>query len=363
MPRGKRPSKDTEIRLWAVTAGICEFPGCGKNLLEEALTQGKLKTAQMAHIIASSQGGPRGCDESHEFSDEFDNLILLCPVHHQLIDKNPDEFPVKELRRMKEQHREKVEELRKAFELPTASVMCFLSPINDKNECRIDPLKARESIYPFYTYDGLSKKLNVTVDSEVLFGSHLYWEKAKEKTYREFQNLTPYLEEQKNLAVFALAPIPLLVYFGSLLGDKYPIKVFPVGRVQYGWQSNCEPVDFKVEEFDGNDPNSPNALLVVNITGKVDWGQIEQKVGKVVVLTASRLGKDVLMNIGSLENFDRKYTEALEKLKNFNLIYVAAATPSHVSVEMGRRLLKIHPKLHVLQGANGKYHETFDIEN
>ena len=159
MPRGKRPSKDTEIRLWAVTAGICEFPGCGKNLLEEALTQGKLKTAQMAHIIASSQGGPRGCDESHEFSDEFDNLILLCPVHHQLIDKNPDEFPVKELRRMKEQHREKVAELRKAFELPTASVMCFLSPINDKNECRIDPLKARESIYPFYTYDGLSKKL------------------------------------------------------------------------------------------------------------------------------------------------------------------------------------------------------------
>lgn len=363
MPRGKRPSRDTEIRLWAVTAGICEFPGCGKNLFEEALTQGKLKTAQMAHIIASSQGGPRGCDESHDFSDEFDNLILLCPVHHQLIDKNHDDFSVDELHRMKEQHREKVAELRKAFELPVASVIYFVSPINDKNECRIDPLKARESIYPFYTYDGLPKRLIVKIDSEVLFGSALYWKKAKEKTYKEFQNLTPYLEEQKNLAVFALAPIPLLVYFGSLLGDKYPIKVFPVGRVEYGWQSNCDPVDFKVEEFEGNDPNSPNALLVVNVTGKVDWNHIEQKVSKVVVLTASRLGIDVLMNIRSLENFDRKYAEALEKLKSFNLIYVAAAAPSHVSVEMGRRLLKIHPKLHVLQGASGKYHETFDIEN
>ena len=264
---------------------------------------------------------------------------------------------------MKEQHREKVAELRKSLQLPAASLICFVSQINDKNECRIDPLKARKSIYPFYTYDGLPQTLNVKVDSEVIFGSSQYWEKAKEKTYKEFQNLRPYLEERKNLAVFALAPIPLLVYFGSLLGDKYPIKVFPVERAEYGWQSNCDLLDFKVEEVEGNDPNSPNALLVVNVTGKVDSDQIEKKVSKVVVLTASRLGKDVLMNIKSLDNFDRKYTEALEKLKNFNLIYVAAATPSHVSVEMGRRLLNIHPKLHVLQGANSKYLETFDIEN
>lgn len=170
MPRGKGPSKDTEIRLWAVTAGVCEFPGCGKNLLEEALTQSKLKTAQMAHIIASSEGGPRGCADSHKFSDEFNNFILLCPEHHQLIDKQPEKYPVEELNRMKEQHREKVAELRKAFELPAASVICFVSPIDDKKECRIDPLKARKSIYPFYTYDGLPQTLSVKIDSEVLFG-------------------------------------------------------------------------------------------------------------------------------------------------------------------------------------------------
>lgn len=224
----------------------------------------------MAHIIASSEGGPRGCGESHKFSDEFDNFILLCPEHHQLIDKQPGKYSVDELHRMKEQHREKVAELRKSLQLPAASVICFVSQINDKNECRIEPLKARRSIFPIFTYDGLPKTLRVKIDSEVSFGSPLYWVKAKEKTYKEFQNLTPYLEEQKNLAVFALAPIPLLVYFGSLLGDKYPIKVFPVGRVEYGWQSNCDPLDFKVEEFEGNDPNSPNALLVVNVTGKTD---------------------------------------------------------------------------------------------
>ncbi|WP_290432912.1 SAVED domain-containing protein [uncultured Parasutterella sp.] len=363
MPRGKRPSKDTEIRLWAVTAGICEFPGCGKNLLEEALTQSKLKTAQMAHIIASSENGTRGCEESHRFSSEFDNLILLCPEHHRLIDNEPEKYPVEELHRMKDQHREKVAELRKAFELPAASVICFVSPINSMNECRIDPLKARGSIYPLYTYDGLPKTLNVTVDSKVLFGSSLYWSEAKKKTYEEYKNVTPYLDERKNLAVFALAPIPLLVYFGSLLGDKYPIKVFPVGRAEYGWQNNGSSVEFMVEEFDGNDPDSSSALLIVNITGKVNWQRIQQQVGKVVVITANRVGKDVLMTLKSLGDFDSKYTEALEKLKSFNLIYIAAAAPSHIGVEMGRRLLKIHPKLHVLQGDNGRYHETFDIEN
>lgn len=60
---------------------------------------------------------------------------------------------------------------------------------------------------------------------------------------------------------------------------------------------------------------------------------------------------------------DTTLKDIYEKLKNFDLIYIAAAILSHASVEMGRKLLKISQKWHVHRGANGEYHETFDIEN
>ncbi|MCB9551939.1 MAG: hypothetical protein H6705_08655 [Myxococcales bacterium] len=41
--------------------------------------------------------------------DEADNLILLCPTHHTLIDKVPEQYPAELLRRWKAEHEAWVE--------------------------------------------------------------------------------------------------------------------------------------------------------------------------------------------------------------------------------------------------------------
>jgi hypothetical protein len=61
----------------------------------------------MAHIVASSDGGPRGSDPLAEADrNSYGNLILLCPNHHEEIDAEADRFPSEALRRMKSDHEE-----------------------------------------------------------------------------------------------------------------------------------------------------------------------------------------------------------------------------------------------------------------
>jgi hypothetical protein len=60
---------------------------------------------EIAHIVAKVENGPRGRDPLvPERRDDYDNLILLCPTHHKVIDDNEDNWPVERLKEMKANH-------------------------------------------------------------------------------------------------------------------------------------------------------------------------------------------------------------------------------------------------------------------
>jgi hypothetical protein len=61
--------------------------------------------AEIAHIVARSQDGPRGnYPLSLEQRDLYDNLVLLCPNDHSAVDNNPEEWTVSRLRDVKAEH-------------------------------------------------------------------------------------------------------------------------------------------------------------------------------------------------------------------------------------------------------------------
>jgi hypothetical protein len=64
----------------------------------------------MAHIVASSDDGPRG-DESVSDTERnrYENLILLCPNHHEEVDAEIERFTSDVLREIKAQHEAWVE--------------------------------------------------------------------------------------------------------------------------------------------------------------------------------------------------------------------------------------------------------------
>ena len=91
--RGKAsPNTNTQRRLFAASGGYCQNPGCNQPLFIEVEAD-KVSIAEMAHIYAAEDDGPRA---NLEFTEEergsFSNLILLCANCHTVIDKAPETF-------------------------------------------------------------------------------------------------------------------------------------------------------------------------------------------------------------------------------------------------------------------------------
>lgn len=100
---GRAPiSTKTVKRLFAASGGICSFPGCNTKLVDSV--SGAL-LGEMCHINAASSGGPRFDPSlSEEERSEDDNLIILCPTHHSLIDQDAETFTAAKLRAFKAAH-------------------------------------------------------------------------------------------------------------------------------------------------------------------------------------------------------------------------------------------------------------------
>jgi hypothetical protein len=60
--------------------------------------------AEEAHIVAQSPNGPRGDTTYPGDVDHHENLILLCRIHHKMIDDQVGEWPVARLREVKSAH-------------------------------------------------------------------------------------------------------------------------------------------------------------------------------------------------------------------------------------------------------------------
>src|SRR6202035_809818 len=62
-------------------------------------------TGRICHIKARKPGGPRyDVGQTDEERHAFDNLILLCSVHHDLVDDQVGTYTVDLLKEMKEIH-------------------------------------------------------------------------------------------------------------------------------------------------------------------------------------------------------------------------------------------------------------------
>ncbi len=94
--------------LWSNAAGRCSFARCSKRLtVEQAADVAPHTLGEMAHIKGKGKGSNRyDKNQTVKQRDSYENLILLCPNHHTLIDKPENEniYSVSVLTRMKIAH-------------------------------------------------------------------------------------------------------------------------------------------------------------------------------------------------------------------------------------------------------------------
>jgi hypothetical protein len=139
--RGKaNPSADTRIRLFADSAGYCQNPACTRALFVETAKGDAVHFAEMAHIFAASDVGPRANPNlSEEERGTYENLILLCAICHTVVDKVPDDYPDSLMRQWKRDRADHLAALFGAVHLPSrADVRKAIEPLMTANKVALD---------------------------------------------------------------------------------------------------------------------------------------------------------------------------------------------------------------------------------
>jgi hypothetical protein len=91
--------------LYAYSAGFCQKPECNRNIFIEVSSGKYASVGEMAHIVAAAASGPRSDPTTGDQRlTSLDNLILLCPICHLIVDKCPEKFPVEVIMGWKQRH-------------------------------------------------------------------------------------------------------------------------------------------------------------------------------------------------------------------------------------------------------------------
>ena len=145
------PDQTTKLHLFADSAGFCQKPDCNRTLFVDAGNT-RVHIAEMAHVFAASDRGPRANSAlPDQDRSTYENLILLCPSCHSIVDKAPNEYTDALMVEWKRGHIELIAEAfgvvryssrraaRKAIDPLLSANQSILVEYGPNNEYRYDP--------------------------------------------------------------------------------------------------------------------------------------------------------------------------------------------------------------------------------
>lgn len=98
----KSISQKTIKKLFALSGNKCYFPRCNNQIVD--IENGSV-VGEICHIKAKKKRGSRYDEDlTDKEINAFENLVLMCRLHHKVIDDDPDSYTVKRLLEVKSQH-------------------------------------------------------------------------------------------------------------------------------------------------------------------------------------------------------------------------------------------------------------------
>jgi nucleoside phosphorylase len=173
-----------------------------------------------------------------------------------------------------------------------------------------------------------------------------------------------------SLAVFGFAPIPILMAFGRILGDKRSARIFERHRHSdsWLWESNGQELGWRI-----NRPsikrNSEHVVILLSVSGSVSTTEIPDTLSNstpVYEITVARPLPNIVRTEQQLQEFLDKWRELLNEIHEFYgsgvQIHLLPATPLSISIECGRRLLpKVDPTIHIYDKSGDRFNYAITI--
>ena len=349
--------------LFTRAGGRCEFDGCNKYLLEHYLTLTPGNFAQVAHIVAFSEDGPRGKGERPSDINDTKNLMLMCPACHKLVDDNPERFTRLTLEGYKKRHEERILHVTSLGPDQKTAVMTVISQIG-RQTSGVPYDQILEAVSPRYPLSKSGLPIDLT---QLPTDSGGFLEAACDTIKVQVENfLGPGGEAKKSnhISLFALAPIPVLAFLGTVLSNKVPLDLYQRHRdtENWTWKESGPAVTYVMG--DAKRRRTGGAALVLSLSGSIDMNSLPPKLvasSSIYFLTLEGITPNptFLKTRRDLENFRNAYHMAIATIiknhRGIKEIDLFPAVPAPVAVLCGRELLpKVHPAVNVYDHQKNK---------
>jgi hypothetical protein len=355
-PRKPVPNKVQNV-VWARAAGRCQYAGCNKLLIGEQISGARnANKSYIAHIVGDSPDGPRGHSIlSPELVHDPDNLMLVCDEHHRVVDREMvDAHSVDVLSEMKRRHEARILTVAGIDEDLGSHVIRYAAKIG-ANESPVAKTDLKWAMIPhrYPLDDGWIDLDLVTLD--LRDDDPDYWPTHVRNLRAVFgEKVRGRMERQeiRRLAVFGLAPIPLLFELGRLISDIATADVRQLLRDPKGWK--WDPAAASVEyALRRQECADGEVALKLEISAPVVDERVRSVLGPETAIwsiSAAGAHNDIVRRPEDVAAFAKLFRKTLDDIKlahgENTRVSVFPAVPVSIAVEAGRSWQpKAHPPL------------------
>ena len=353
----------TRDALWGKAAGCCQI--CSTPLFEGGAYRTTGNYSNIAHIHAYSEDGPRFNEKlSENDRNSIENLMLLCPQCHKTIDDEVT-YTADVLRSIKSKREEYVSKVMQASKPQSVYVITVTCPIhgNATEISRSEWSQAMASSGMVHAGDAEIK----VMDSNAASGSIA---DDCSQLARKINSLRLTMDPTVPLAIFAIAPQPILIALGNLIGDKQQVTVFQKQRDTDSWcwhDAECQSA-FQHDAVPSSD--STEVALVFSVSGAVSKETLPAELTSsgmpVLELRASNPSVYIARTQEDVRAFEREAISLLDEvhsaMPHVAKVHIFPALPVSMAVTLGGLFNhNLLTKAVIYEKTDGRFNQSIEI--
>jgi hypothetical protein len=304
-------------------------------------------------------------------TESEENLLLLCHDCHKIIDNadHIDFFPPEKLREIKESFERRIEIVTENGGLTRTAALRVGSQI--RGSLALASQREVAETLLGANYLGLvetQRSGDFTCRIHGAAGGRGFWDAAQQAIDDTLDLVRQAVStgDVEHISVFAIAPVPLLVYLGWHLDDKTPTRIFQKHRNQFigwSWADQGDPVEFEVSANDLR-ADAEDVVLICAVTSEVNTAFIPMSIARAprIEIRPANVSPDPLLitHEQSLANFAMQWRAALAAAEGrypaARRWHLVASAPVSVAIEAGRAIMRdVHPSVTVYERGSDAY--------
>jgi hypothetical protein len=351
MAKRKSIPEAVKLRLWTEAGGRCQFKGCNKRLWEHEVSLSDGNFAEMAHIIGARESGPRGNKLSLLLQTDIENLMLLCPECHKLVDGDTPRYTVELLKEWKRDHENRIEiQTSLTPDQHRTTILTFTAKIGERVP-QITDTATYNSIFPKFPTHKRAFRLEYPYFDRT---NPLEWNSTAEEIEKRIRSLKQDGYEGKpveHVSIFGIGPMPLLMYMGKCIGDTVSADLYQAHRdisdnqKNWTWKNGPVSLPFQVKTRFDNKSTTTVAVLL-SISDHIHDDKLGQEINEscaVYEIGIPEPGVHAISHPQQVEAFSKVFRKLLSDIQAHHgvdcEVHLLPAIPVSLAIECGRVLL------------------------